>query len=167
MTMRKKILIVEDETLLLNFITDYIEANPWFEIAGACADGLEALSQCAASQPDLVILDLHLPGLNGIEVLKTLRKQSAGIKVLVFSSAYTPSLLRQAFDAGADGFIDKIAGLKEFNKALETILKGGKYFSDNVKALMENKDGDGGGSKGLSATDLEILNQLTENQPFN
>ncbi len=143
--MRKKILIVEDETLLLNFITDYIESNPWFEIAGACTDGIEALSQCAARKPDLVILDLHLPGLNGIEVLKTLRKENAGIKVLVFSSAYTPSLLRQACDAGADGFIDKIAGLKEFNEALETILKGGKYFSDTVKSLIENSDGDGGG----------------------
>ncbi len=165
MTMRKKILIVEDETLLLNFITDYIESNPWFEIAGACTDGFEALSQCAASQPDLVILDLHLPGLNGIEVLKKLGKESAGIKVLVFSSAYTPSLLRQAYDAGADGFIDKIAGLKEFNEALETILKGGKYFSDHVKALMVNNDKEG--SEGLSATDLEILDQLTENQPFN
>ncbi len=160
---KKKIFIVEDETLLLDFITDYIMANPLFKIVGACTDGFEALSQCAEIKPDLVILDLHLPGLNGVEVLKSLRRRNPKIKFLVFSSACNARLLHQVKEAGANGFIDKVSGLKEFSVALETILKGGQYFSESVKAATTSSNGgNGNGNGGLSAADLEILDRITQ-----
>ncbi len=152
--MRKKVFIVEDETLLLDFISDFIESHPDFEIAGACSDGQEAVTQCFEANPDLVILDLHLPGLNGVEVLKSLRKRMPQVKVLVFSSTYNERLLRQVIEAGADGFIDKVAGLKEFNKAMEIILEGGKYFSESV-LTQKTQDEE------LTDADLEILEQIS------
>ena len=167
--MRKKVFIVEDETLLLDFITDFIESNPDFEIVGACSDGQQAVSQCFEADPDLVILVLHLPGLNGVEVLKSVRKRNPRLKVLIFSSTYNGPLLRRVIEAGADGFIDKVAGLKEFSKAMETILKGGKYFNESVVAAVAQCKRESVGEdswEGLSEADFKLLDKLATGNSY-
>src|SRR5690606_37866223 len=112
-----------------------------------------------------MILDLMLPGLSGTDVLKKVKASNPEISVLVFSALYSASLVRQVMESGADGFIEKTAGLGEFREAIEAISKGRTYFSPRVqKVLIQiiiNPDEARPGSE-LAPREREILTLIAE-----
>ena len=155
-----KVFIVEDETLLRELLSDYIGSIPSLEIVGSCGDGKKAVEQCIACNPDLVILDIILPGLNGIEVLERLKAHNSEFKVLLFSSLHNPRTVRFALQAGVDGYVDKVAGVDEFRKAVACIMDGEQYFSSTVKDVINeylSVPESGNTEKDLTAREQEIL----------
>ncbi len=134
----KKVVIVEDQTAIREMIADVVRMDPSFEVIAETGDGHSAYSLCLELKPDFVILDVMLPGLNGVEVLKRFSKQLKSTRVLVFSGYPNPSLVRDLLQSGAHGFVEKSATLSELRKGIETVANGGTYFGPEVAGLLRD-----------------------------
>jgi len=112
------------------------------EVVGEAGTGQEAIDVCVRLRPDLVILDMFLPGMNGVEVLGVLRKRLRGLRVIFFSGCVQEQLIAQAVAQGADGYVLKTQPLKSLLDAVDRVCDGGKYFdpslskSNNRLAIM-------------------------------
>ena len=155
-----KIFIVEDETLLRELLLDFLGNLPNVEIVGTCGDGQKAIKQCIEADPDLVILDIIIPGLNGIEVLERLKAHNPQLKVLLFSAIHNFKTVKIAIEAEVDGYVGKVDGIDEFRNAVTCILAGGRFFSSSLKYIIDDiHDGPDSQDSGdnLTARDQEIL----------
>jgi DNA-binding NarL/FixJ family response regulator len=110
-----------------------------YALVGQSGDGQEALSMCLELEPDLVVLDAMLPGMGGVELLRRLLARLPGLKVLVFSGHESPHLIREMVEAGAKGFVEKTANLREFKKGLAVIALGGTYFGPAVAGALRGE----------------------------
>jgi len=111
--------------------------DPEYEVVGECGNGQDALDLCVETQPDLLVLDAKLPGLNGVDLLRRIKKRLPDLRVLVFSGHEHPVLVREMLHAGAGGFVEKTAGLLEFKKGLERVAAGEAYFGPIVARFVE------------------------------
>src|SRR5690606_26699617 len=99
----------------------------------------QALSMIAADQPDLLIVDIRMPQMNGIEVVKNLTKDFPDVKKLVLSMHDSEEYVVESIESGADGYLLKGSSKAEFLKALHSIAGGGKYFSGDIsKIIIDN-----------------------------
>jgi DNA-binding NarL/FixJ family response regulator len=114
-----RVLIVDDHPIVRVGVRILLAANPKWEVCGGAADGEEALREIAKLAPDVVILDLSLPGMNGFEVAKEIRRISSSIKIVFFTMHDVPAT---ALEVGADGFVLKSSGVEALEKTLETVL---------------------------------------------
>jgi DNA-binding NarL/FixJ family response regulator len=134
----KRLVIVEDQTAIREMLVEILRLDPNYDLVGEAGDGQSAVQLILDAQPDLIVLDAKLPGLNGVDILRRVAKKLPKTRVLVFSGHENPVLVRDMLEAGAHGFVEKTAGLFEFKKGLETVAKGGTYFGPAVAALMRN-----------------------------
>jgi DNA-binding NarL/FixJ family response regulator len=100
---------------------------------GEAADGLEALQRADELQPDLVLLDIHLPKLNGIQVAIRIGHASPGVKVLFTSQSTDADLVNAALSKGAHGYLLKVDAGKELLPAIESVLRGERFASRGVR----------------------------------
>jgi two-component system, LytTR family, response regulator len=115
--MRLKTLIVDDEPIARKVLREELELIEYVEVIGEAADGAEALEKIGAQQPDLVLLDLQMPAMGGLEVVRQL-KQSKHVPVIVIVTAYDQHAL-QAFEAGAIDYLLKPVGQERLSQAVE------------------------------------------------
>lgn len=132
----KTVFVAEDQTILRDLICRVLEQYPQIQVIGTSGDGQEACERCLESKPDIVILDIMLPYLNGIEVLRRLKAKSNEIQILVFSEACSRNVIKQAIEAGVDGFIEKDVSLTELEKAIERVIAGGTFFGPRITEIM-------------------------------
>ena len=162
----KKVVIVEDQTAVQEMIAEVVVCHPTLKVVGKTGEGHAACEMCLELQPDLVILDIMLPGLRGVEILKRLHKQLPATRFLVFSGYQSPSLVREALWAGAHGFVEKTASLSELKKSIDIVAHGGSYFGPDVAKMlreaMVNPDTGEKGVKILTAREREILQLIAE-----
>jgi two-component system, NarL family, invasion response regulator UvrY len=125
------------------------------------ASGEEALEQIRDSAFDLVILDLNLPGLGGLELLRRLLKSSPNLSVLVFSLHTEAIYANRAMEAGARGFVSKSAAPEEFLAAVQTVLAGGSVIERDIASEIATQEiGENAYLRPLTQRDLEILRLL-------
>lgn len=134
----KKVAIIEDHTAVRDMVAQIVKTMDGWEIVTESGDGRKALDECLETKPDFIILDIMLPGLNGTEILRRLRKQLPQVHVLIFSGYQDAMLLRELVEAGAHGFIGKTAPLSELQKGLEIVATGGTYFSPEVAEILRH-----------------------------
>ena len=130
-----RIYIVEDQTTVREMLIDILARNG-YEIVGQSGNGQHALKDIVDTQPEIVIIDAKLPGLNGLELLKRLSRQMETIRFLVFSAFENPVLVKDMLEAGAHGFIEKTASLQEFLSGLAIIANGGTFFGPSIAELI-------------------------------
>ena len=131
------VFIIEDEALLCDLIYEYIKTIPGLEIIGTSGDGQEAIRKCFELKPDLIILDIRLPEVSGLEILMLLKRRLPDTKVLIFTGSVTAHSIKIAIEGDADGFVEKAAGLEDMKKGIETIAAGGRYYSEAVTPLVK------------------------------
>ncbi len=157
-----KVLIVDDHSvvregvirLLANSINGVI-------LEARCSD--TALATFRAEQPELVILDLNLPGAGGLEVLKRMLAEAPRTRVLIFSMHSNPSYVMRAMQAGAQGYVTKSASADELLEAIRQVMAGGRYLQrDLVAELTASSVWVGGPKQPLSSRDLDILRLLAQ-----
>ncbi len=102
------------------------------KVVGEAGTGQEAIDVCLAMRPDLVILDMFLPGMNGVEVLEVLRKRMPRLRVIFFSGCVQEQMIAQAVAQGADGYVLKTQPLKSLLEAVKRVCDGGKYFEPSL-----------------------------------
>jgi two-component system invasion response regulator UvrY len=155
-----KILLVDDHTIVRAGLRRLLEALPQAIISEA-ATGEAALRQVRGERPDLVILDLNLPDLGGVELLRKMRSHDDSLRVLVLSMHAAPVYARRAMEAGARGYVSKNAPPDELLGAVRAVAEGGRYIENDIAQAMALQDSSADGPlQRLSGRDLEIMRLL-------
>lgn len=127
-----RVLLADDHTLVRAGLRKLLESMPDIEVVGEAPDGVAALTLVAQLQPQLVLMDIAMPGLNGLEAMTRLLAASPGIRVLILSMHQNEEYVRQALRQGAAGYLMKDAAPTELDLAIKTVLRGDIYLSDVV-----------------------------------
>lgn len=133
-----KIVLADDHELVRDGIKSLLESEKEFHVIAEASDGKEALEVIALQNPDLLIVDIRMPKMNGLEVVKEMTRSFPHIKKLVLSMHDSEEYVVEAVEAGADGYLLKGSSKSEFLKALHTIANGGKFFAGDVSAYIIN-----------------------------
>jgi DNA-binding NarL/FixJ family response regulator len=130
--MRTRLLLADDHTLLLEGLRMMLE--PEFELAGVVEDGQALLAAAASLHPDLILLDISMPVLNGIDAARQLRKTLPAAKLIFLTMHGDPDYVKEALRAGASGYLLKRSAASELLTALREVMKGNTYVSPLVGA---------------------------------
>jgi DNA-binding NarL/FixJ family response regulator len=154
---RISLVLIEDHQLVREAIKALLQTEPSFEIVGESKSGVEGLSLIQALQPDVVLLDLEIPDLHGIELLQKLGPAST-CRILILSAHSSEHFLRQALAFGADGYLVKDSCGSELIKAVQSVAHGEGYISPELRksALQASLKLSGIGSD-LTAREGEVL----------
>jgi DNA-binding NarL/FixJ family response regulator len=134
--MKKTVLLAEDHTILRDGLHSLINQSNEFEVIGEATDGIEAIHCTAECLPDIIILDLSMPKMNGISAIKEIKKQSPNTKILVLTIHRDEEYILSSFQAGANGYCLKDARFDEVLNAMKTIYSGKPYMSGEVSAKV-------------------------------
>jgi len=133
---KKKIVIAEDHTILREGLKALLSSSIELEVIGEAEDGREAVKLAAALEPDLMLMDLSMPRMNGIEAIKEIKKRNPEIKILVLTVYKTEEYVLASLQAGADGYILKEANHSEFLLAIKNVLMGKNYLSPEISGKV-------------------------------
>jgi two-component system response regulator NreC len=128
----QRIVIVEDHTLLRQGLSAMISADPDVEVVGEADNGRDAIRLAGSLSPNLMLMDLSMPGTNGTESILEIKRRYPKIKVLVLTVHKAEEYVREALKAGADGYVLKHATLAELMVAIKSVLRGKTYLSPDV-----------------------------------
>ena len=133
---KTRVFIVDDHPLLRKGLALTLDAEPDFEVVGQAADAEEALDAAPRLRPDVVLVDLSLPGMGGLELVKHLAAVMPEAKTLVVSRHDESLYADRAIRAGARGYVSKLEAGEKIVEAVRAVLRGGLYLSDEVKDRM-------------------------------
>ena len=128
--MKRRILLAEDHALVGEGLRVLLAGD--YEVAGPVRDGADVLDAVGRERPDVVMLDLSLPGRNGLDLIPEIVQASPGTAVLVVTMHADRVLAERAFQLGAAGFVPKDSSADELRRAIETVLAGGSYLSERI-----------------------------------
>ena len=129
---KQRILIVEDHTILREGLKSLLSSHPDFEIVGEAGDGLEAVRAVDRVQPNLILMDLSMPRMDGIAAIREIKKKWPKIRVLALTVHKTEEYIMAALSSGADGYILKDATHAELLEAIRIILSGKRVLSPSI-----------------------------------
>lgn len=156
----QRILIVDDHTLFRAGIRALLAHNPGIEVVGEADDGRDAIRDVGQLAPHLVLMDLSMPGMNGIEAITEIKRRYPDVRVLVMTLHKTEDYIHASLKAGADGYVLKDATQEEFRVAIRSVLLGKTYLSIDVSSKVVT--GYLGGGKSSGAT--SIYDSLTHRE---
>jgi DNA-binding NarL/FixJ family response regulator len=158
-----RVVVIEDQTILRQLLTSLLSSDPCYEVVGESGGGREALTLCLNLEPDLVILDVMLPGLNGVDLLQRFSKQLQKTRVLVFSSHENGTLVQEMLKHGAHGFVEKNVPLSILQDAIRQVAEGGSYFGPAIALLLRDAvRTPGERPTALSPREREVLQLVAE-----
>ena len=141
-----RILLVDDFQPWRSFVASLLQKNPEWEIFGEVSDGLQAVQKAEEIQPDLIVLDVGLPKLNGIEAAQSICKVAPKSKILFLSENRSPDIAAAALSAGGHGYVVKSDGGNELLVAVEAVLQGKRFVSSTFTGFdfsnIERQSGD-------------------------
>lgn len=169
MTVRKRIVIAEDHTILRDGLRALLSSRENIEVVGEAGDGREAVRIVSEHVPDLLLIDLSMPRLNGMEAIREIKSLYQDIKVIVLTVHKSDEYVLASLEAGADGYLLKDACQNELLLAIEYVLSGKKFLSPSISdkvvgVYLQNKKGDApvSGFDNLTAREREILKLIAE-----
>jgi len=127
-----RVFLADDHPMILAGVRALLEAEPDIDVVGEAGDGRTALAQAKALQPRVAVLDVSMPGLNGIEVVSGLAANCPGCRCIVLTVHEERAYLRQALDAGAAGYLLKRSASGELIRAIRAVAQGGIYLDPGV-----------------------------------
>jgi two-component system response regulator NreC len=167
MNRQARILLADDHAVLRAGLRLLLNSQPDFEVIGEAASGIEALDFAETLQPDLILLDLSMPGLGGFDALPILRRRAAQARILILTMHDDPQYLRQALKNGAAGYVLKKAADVELLSAVRAVLRGEVYVHPSMtrpllEDLLPQAENSGESSRWdtLSEREREVLRQV-------
>jgi len=133
---KKRILIAEDHEIVIEGIKSILETHPGLALVGRALNGREAVKMAASLQPDIVVMDIAMPGLNGIDATLQIRKASPNIRIIIYTMNTDRELIIDLFKAGISGFVLKEDPISDLVMAIKTVSKGNTYFSSQAPEVF-------------------------------
>lgn len=131
-----RLVLADDHPMIRAGFKTLLAQSSDFEVAGEAGSGQELLKVVAAVKPDVTLVDVHMPGMNGLEALEKLHASFPEIRFLVLTMHDEREYVQKALKAGADGYLLKNIDREELENAIHTVFKGGKYFSPEITAIL-------------------------------
>ncbi len=150
-----RILLVDDHIVLRMGLVTATGGEPDMEVVAEADNGLDALAAYRTHQPDVVVLDLRMPGKNGIETMRALHAEFSNARILVFSNYASGEEVLQAFKAGAAGFVVKEMALERLLEAIRKVHRGEKYIPAEISTRMNSRV-----LSQLSTREVEVLSLI-------
>lgn len=136
---KAKVLIVDDHRVVIEGIRSTLLEHPEFEVVGDALDGLQAVENTKSFGPDLVIMDISMPNLNGIEATKQIKEINPGIKIIIYSMYSDKEFVIDLFKAGISAYVLKEDPLSDLVLALQAVRNGGTYFSTMAPTILTRR----------------------------
>jgi two-component system invasion response regulator UvrY len=156
------ILIADDHTLVRETWSFILNTDERFHVIAECGSGEEAVELAKQLRPNIVIMDINLPGMNGIEATQLIRKFSPASRILGVSLHTQPTYARKMIQKGAMGYVTKNSSREEMFRAIVEIQAGRRYICDEIKNILSeqviNGEDQQGGLNALSQREIEIIN---------
>jgi DNA-binding NarL/FixJ family response regulator len=127
-----RILVVDDFEPFRRFVSFTLQKRPELQVIEA-SDGLEAIQKAEERQPDLILFDIGLPKLNGLQAARRLRSLACPAKILFISQDFSPDVVREALSLGAQGCVHKLRAHSDLLPAIESILEGERFVSNGLQ----------------------------------
>jgi DNA-binding NarL/FixJ family response regulator len=160
---RTRILVADDHPIVREGLVAILETQPDFDVVGQAATGSEAVRLATAIAPDILLLDLELPELDGVEVLRRVRAQSPSTRVLIFTAFDTDERILSAVRAGASGYLLQGAPRQDIFRAIRVLRAGGSLLEPVVAAKLMRSvthEIEPNASDALTAREQEVLRLL-------
>ncbi len=154
------VLVVDDHPVVRQGLTAILRWEPDMELVGEAADGAEAVQRILEHQPDVVLLDLHLPRLSGVEVMREVRSRLPSVRFLVLTTYDTDAYIGPALTAGAQGYLLKDATPDELARAVRSLMAGGAPLEPGVAAKLLGRMAESEPAGDLSAREVDVLHLL-------
>jgi two-component system invasion response regulator UvrY len=160
---RISILLVDDHAVVREGYRRLLERDARLHVVGEAAGAADAIRSAGELQPDVVVLDIALPGVSGIEILRRILAHKKEARVLIFSMYQDAIYAIRAFQAGARGYVSKASAPDLLVEAVRAVAAGEQYVSPDVESAMAKHDSRNGHlSDALSTRELEVLAMLTQ-----
>jgi DNA-binding NarL/FixJ family response regulator len=161
-----KVLVADDHPVVRKGLQSCLAKHGHLKVVGEAADGDEALRKTRELAPDVVLMDISMPGMNGLAVTEVLRKELPEVKVLVLSVHSNKSSIFRVIQAGAHGYVSKEAPPEELLRAIESVSGGEPHFSEDIARAALTEFVNSGGKKEpfaqLTTREREVLVQIAE-----
>ena len=152
-----RLLIADDHPVVRDGLSGMFAAEPEFEVVGEAADGAEAIGLAQALQPDVILMDLQMPGVNGLAAIAELAKRGVAARVLVLTTYDTDGYVVPAIEAGATGYLLKDAPRDELLRAVRAAAAGQSVLAPSVASTLMNRVRTPSAPDVLSPRELDVL----------
>lgn len=155
---RVRTLVVEDQGMFRAFLLDWLAGQPRFEVIGAAGSAEEGLRLAREKEPGLLLVDLHLPGMDGLDFVRVVRQARPEVRSLILTSLTDPLAVTRIRESGVEGYLEKDASPEELAEAITTVAAGRPYFSQRFQAAVAQEGGKAGAvGKILSRREQQVL----------
>ena len=159
-----KVMLADDHSLIREGIKQLLELDGSIEVIAQAADGNECLEILADVNPDILLLDINMPNMNGLDVLEEIKRKKSNVKVLILTVHKEVEYLLKAVESGVDGYVLKDSSSKELKETIQKVYSGQQVIQPNLIPAMNsrliNKDNDKIKIESLTRREVEILKLL-------
>ncbi len=164
-----KILVVDDHSLMRDGIVSILEKEVGIEVCGSCASGEEAIGLVRELHPDVILMDIVMKGMTGIEAARWIKEQDKSLKVILCSMEIKKAYVTAGIQAGIDGYLQKDSSKEVLIEAIKTVCSGRTYFTEAITSLVfedfylknkENQKRERVVSDDLTKREMEVLEQI-------
>ena len=165
-----RLIVADDHVVLREALCEMLESKGKYQIVAQAADGQELIDLAQSQSADMIIMDVQMPNLDGLNALVKLQGNDRKVPVLVLSADEGEKNVRAALKAGANGFIPKNVGIEELEFAISSVLNGNTYLSPSVTSkLMSGNSSDSSSGQSplaiLTKREIEVLKHLADGKP--
>lgn len=162
---KKRVVLVEDDQEIRNSFSLIVNSSPKFTVVNGYGDGEEAIKNLSKDKPEIVLMDIELPGMNGIQATKTIKDKFPSADIIMVTVYEDSDLVFEALKAGASGYITKSANYMELLSALEEIIRGGAPMSSRIARMVIDNFHVNPNSP-LTKRETEILQLISEGKTY-
>ncbi|MEI7898379.1 MAG: response regulator transcription factor [bacterium] len=160
-------MIAEDQGLILHSIVQMLETVPEFHIMGTASNGIELLDLLKQKKPDIILMDIKMPKMSGLEVTRIIDSKMPWIKIIVLSMYDHPSFIKELLKSGAKGFLSKNCTFNELCDAVRSVYSGKTFLCNATSQIVLNNFANSGGEvqneiHTLTSREIEIIQFLAE-----
>lgn len=168
---KSRVLIVDDHQLIIDGLKAFVSKDESLEFVGECNNGEDAIRYADILNPDIILMDIEMPRVSGIQASEEIKKTHPEIKVLIISMHQEKGLIKKLLERGVDGYLLKNSSQEEVLSAISVVRSGKKYFSEditlalldrNISGVFGYKSSENGFLTELTDREIEILKAIAE-----
>lgn len=160
-----RMVTLEDDSLLSSLLLDWIGQRPQWKVVGHASNGEDGLRICRELRPDLVLIDVAMPRIDGLTVAKILQQELPDTRLVILTCHSDPYTIRRIEELGIHGYVSKTSSLALLEQALQKVLKGGTHYDETFRQSSLPLATPNAFHKILSPREIEVLRLVAEGQP--